>query len=110
MKISYNSQPQRNLIGNQIFKLRKSRKLSQKEMAAQLQVQGYYFSELTILRIEKGKRLVTDIELKILCDYFHITPNDLRKWLIKAEKLSQKGNYGRTDHTRIEKGKRLYGH
>ena len=53
MKISYNSQPQRNLIGNQIFKLRKSRKLSQKE------------------------RLVTDIELKILCDYFHITPNDL---------------------------------
>ena len=32
MKISYNSQPQRNLIGNQIFKLRKSRKLSQKEM------------------------------------------------------------------------------
>ena len=56
MKISYNSQPQRNLIGNQIFKLRKSRKLSQKEMAAQLQVQGYYFSELTILRIEKGKR------------------------------------------------------
>ena len=77
MKISYNSQPQRNLIGNQIFKLRKSRKLSQKEMAAQLQVQGYYFIELTILRIEKGKRLVTDIELKILCDYFHITPNDL---------------------------------
>ena len=74
MKISYNSQPQRNLIGNQIFKLRKSRKLSQKEMAAQLQVQGYYFSELTILRIEKGKRLVTDIELKILCDYFRITP------------------------------------
>ena len=44
MKISYNSQPQRNLIGNQIFKLRKSRKLSQKEMAAQLQVQGYYIS------------------------------------------------------------------
>lgn len=77
MKISYNSQPQRNLIGNQIFKLCKSRKLSQKEMAAQLQVQGYYFSELTILRIEKGKRLVTDIELKILCDYFRITPNDL---------------------------------
>lgn len=25
MKISYNSQPQRNLIGNQIFKLRKSK-------------------------------------------------------------------------------------
>ena len=77
MKISYNYQPQRHLIGNQIFKLRKSRKLSQTEMAAQLQVQDYYFSELTIISIEKGKRLVTDIELKILCDYFHITPNDL---------------------------------
>ena len=77
MKISYNSQPQRNLIGNQIFKLRKSRKLSQKDMAAQLQVQGYYFSDRTIPRIDTGKLLVADIELKILCDYFHITPNDL---------------------------------
>ena len=77
MKISYNSQPRKNLIGNHIFRLRKSRHLSQKEMAAQLQVRGFNFSELTILRIEKGTRLVTDIELKILCDYFHITPNDI---------------------------------
>ena len=74
MKISYNSQPQRNLIGNQIFKLRKAENYPRREMAAQLQVQGYYFSELTILRIEKGKRLVTDIEFKILCDYFRINP------------------------------------
>ena len=77
MKISYNSQPRKNLIGEHIFRLRKSKRLSQKEMAAQLQVRGYNFSELTILRIEKGKRLVTDIEVKILCDFFHVTPNEL---------------------------------
>lgn len=77
MKISYNSQPKKNLIGEHIFRLRKSKKLSQTEMAAQLQVLGYSFSALTILRIEKGTRMVTDIELKILCDFFHITPNKL---------------------------------
>ena len=48
MKISYNSQPQRNLIGNQIFKLRKSRKLSQKEMAAQPQSQAQASAAYTI--------------------------------------------------------------
>ncbi len=42
-----------------------------------MQILGYDFSELTILRIEKGIRLVTDIELKILCQFFHVTPNEL---------------------------------
>ena len=70
MKISYNSSRREISLATRFSSCAKAEKLSQKEMAAQLQVQGYYFSELTILRIEKGKRLVTDIELKILLRLF----------------------------------------
>lgn len=77
MKISRHTQNQKNLIGAQIRQLRKSHGLSQRDMAARLQVNGYDFNELTILRIEKGQRLVTDIELKALCLFFHVTPNQL---------------------------------
>ncbi|MCC8025485.1 MAG: helix-turn-helix domain-containing protein [Clostridium sp.] len=77
MKISYNSEPRKNLIGPAICRLRKEHHLSQRALAAKLQILGYDFSELTILRIEKGIRLVTDIELKILCQFFHVTPNEL---------------------------------
>ena len=66
MKISYNSQPQRNLIGNQIFKLRKSRKLSQKEMDCPATGAGLLFQRTDHTQNREGKRLVTDIELKIL--------------------------------------------
>lgn len=77
MKISFNSEPKKNLIGEHICRLRKEKHLSQRSLAAKLQIQGYSFSELTILRIEKGQRLVTDIELKILCNFFNIKPNSL---------------------------------
>ena len=53
-----------------VRQLRMARKLTQDELAAKLQVNGYNFSKLTILRIELGKRLVTDIELKGLCEFF----------------------------------------
>lgn len=77
MKISYNSETKKNLIGTQIRALRKQSGLSQRTLAAKLQVSGYDFNDLTILRIEKGSRLVTDIELRALCRFFDITPNEL---------------------------------
>lgn len=77
MKISYNSELKKNLIGGHILRLRKEKGKSQRELAGDLQLLGYSFSELTILRIEKGQRLVTDIELKILCEYFEVRPDEL---------------------------------
>ena len=68
---------QKNIIGSLIRQLRMARKLTQDELAARLQVNGYNFSKLTILRIELGKRLVTDIELKGLCEFFETDPNSL---------------------------------
>ena len=90
MRLAVNS-TQKNLIGSQIRELRTARRLTQYQLAAKLQLQGYNFNELTILRIEKGQRLVTDIELsiekgqrlvtdielKILCTFFQVDPNTL---------------------------------
>jgi len=35
------------------------------------------FTELTILRIEKGLRFVPDYELNVIADYFHVTSDYL---------------------------------
>ncbi len=73
MRLAVNS-TQKNLIGSQIRELRTARRLTQYQLAAKLQLQGYNFNELSI---EKGQRLVTDIELKILCTFFQVDPNTL---------------------------------
>lgn len=49
------------------------RKLSQKALAEQLQLAGYEFSDLTVLRIEKGTRFVPDYEVVALADFFHVS-------------------------------------
>ena len=38
---------------------------------------GIDFTELTILRIEKGIRFVPDYELSVIADYFHVTSDYL---------------------------------
>lgn len=67
----------KNLIGPQVKKLRKAKKLTQKDMAAQMQVLGYEFNDLTILRIEQQTRFVSDFELRALAYYFKIDINEL---------------------------------
>ena len=57
MKISYNSETKKNLIGDTIRSLRKRRGLSQRALAAKLQLIGYDFNDLTILRIERALAL-----------------------------------------------------
>ena len=62
----------KNIIGNKIKKLRKNAGLTQKELAEKLQLEGHEFSDLTILRIEQGKRFVPDYEVVILLLLFTI--------------------------------------
>ena len=50
------------------MELRTERKLSQKALAEQLQLAGYEFSDLTVLRIEKGTRFVPDYEVENTLD------------------------------------------
>ena len=55
------------------MELRTERKLSQKALAEQLQLAGYEFSDLTILRIEKGTKFVPDYEVVALAEFFHVS-------------------------------------
>lgn len=78
MKIYWNG-ISKNIIGKKVKKLRKENGLTQKAMAEQLQLRGYEFSDLTILRIEQGTRFVPDYEVVILADYFNVSLDELLK-------------------------------
>lgn len=69
----------KNIIGKKIKILRKRAGLTQKELAEKLQLEGHEFSDLTILRIEQGKRFVPDYEVVILANFFGITTDELLK-------------------------------
>lgn len=71
MRIYWSGQS-KNIIGPQIRRLRLERGLTQKALAQQLQLAGYEFSDLTILRIENGTRFVPDYELKALAQALRV--------------------------------------
>ncbi|MDE5908204.1 MAG: helix-turn-helix domain-containing protein [Lachnospiraceae bacterium] len=74
MKIYWNKENNsKNLIVQRVMELRTERKLSQKALAEQLQLAGYEFSDLTVLRIEKGTRFVPDYEVVALAEFFHVS-------------------------------------
>ena len=76
MKIYWNGE-RKNVIGSRVKELRKKQDISQKILAARLSLSGIDFTELTILRIEKGTRFVPDYELSVIADYFHGTSDYL---------------------------------
>ena len=76
MKIYWNGSS-KNIIGNKLKSLRKSNGLTQKELAEKLQLLGHEYSELTILRIEKGMRFVPDYEVLQLAEFFKISTDEL---------------------------------
>ena len=67
----------KNIIGPKIKQLRISKKLTQKALAEKLQLEGYEFSDLTILRIEQGNRFVPDYEVLALAKFFGVTTDYL---------------------------------
>lgn len=74
MKIYWNKENNsKNLIGKRVHELRKEQKLSQKALAEKLQLAGYEFSDLTVLRIEQGTRFVPDYEVVALADFFQVS-------------------------------------
>ncbi len=52
-----------NLVGANIRKLRKERKMSQQALSAKLELLGVYVCRGSVSRIEDQSRTVTDIEL-----------------------------------------------
>lgn len=65
MKI-YWHEGRKNIIGGKVRKLRTTAGLTQKELAEKIQLHGYEFDRLTILRIEAGDRFVADFEVQAL--------------------------------------------
>ena len=76
MKIYWNGHS-KNIIGNRLKELRTAQGISQKTLAARLQTEGFEFTDLTILRIEQGKRFVPDYEIVAIANYFHISTDYL---------------------------------
>lgn len=64
---------EKNLIGQQLAKLREQHNMSQRLLSYQLQLNGYDMDKNVITRIETNKRYVTDIELKALAEIFHVS-------------------------------------
>ncbi len=76
MKIYWNGTA-KNVIGPSVRALRKQHQLSQKALAEKLQLMGYEFNDLTILRIEQGTRFVADYEVLALASFFQVSADDL---------------------------------
>lgn len=75
-----------NICGEQISKLRKDMKISQRKLADLMQLHGLDIDKNAIQRIEAGKRFVTDIELYTFSLAFNIDINELLKTLLKTNK------------------------
>lgn len=63
----------KNRIGKRVKELRIAKNLSQKALAEQLQLAGYEFNDLTVLRIEQGTRFVPDYEVVALAELFQVS-------------------------------------
>ncbi len=59
-----------NICGQNVSYFRKELKISKRELADRLQIQGLDIDKNAIQRIEAGKRFVTDIELDALAVVF----------------------------------------
>lgn len=76
MKI-YWSGDAKNIIGKKVRELRIMQGLTQRALAAKLQLEGFDFTDLTVLRIENGSRFVPDYEVKALCRVLGVTYTEL---------------------------------
>lgn len=63
----------KNIIGPKIRLLRRQNGLSQEQLMGKLQLMGFDSERGVIKRIENGDRFVSDIELKALAAFFHVS-------------------------------------
>ena len=70
---SYSFKGKKNLCGEKIRMARLNRRMTQSDLAAQIQVQGVTMERDSISRIEIGTRFVTDYELKIFSEVLGVS-------------------------------------
>ena len=77
MFINKTNDGRNNICGQKVAQLRVRRRLSQRQLAEQLQLLGLDVDKNAIQRIEAGKRFVTDIELLYLTKVFEVPVQQL---------------------------------
>ena len=81
MKIySYNGR--KNISGDRIREARQKLKLSQADLAAQMQVEGIIIERDSISRIEIGTRFIPDYELPVFSKVLKVPV----EWILRMEK------------------------
>jgi transcriptional regulator with XRE-family HTH domain len=80
MKI-YDYKGKKNICGNRIHEARCKLRLTQNDLAAQLQVNGIIIERDSVSRIEIGTRFVADYELRELSKILKVSVN----WLLGLE-------------------------
>ncbi len=66
-----------NLCGKEIARIRMSKKLSQRKLAAKMQLLGFDVDHYFIRRVENGERFVTDIDLVIFSKALEVSITDI---------------------------------
>lgn len=77
MFINKSADNKNNICGKKIAEYRKKLRISQRELADLLQINGLDVDKNAIQRIEAGKRFVTDIEIVALSRVLKKTINEL---------------------------------
>ncbi len=66
-----------NLCGKKIAEIRKSQNISQRRLAAKMQLLGFDVDNYFIRRVENGERFVTDIDLVIFARALEVPLEEL---------------------------------
>ena len=66
-----------NITGKKIAEIRKEKKLSQRKLAAKMQLLGFDVDHYFIRRVENGERFVTDIDLVIFSKALEIPISEI---------------------------------
>ncbi len=66
-----------NLCGKRLAEIRKAQNLSQRKLAAKMQLLGYDVDNYFIRRAENGERFITDIDLVIFAKALNVPVTDI---------------------------------
>ncbi len=66
-----------NIVGVKIAQIRKNLRISQRELADRLQINGLDIDKNAVQRMESGQRFITDIEVVALAKVLSVTIEEL---------------------------------
>lgn len=66
-----------NIIGKYVTQLRKQKKMTQKELAAQMQLRGVDINPSSLSKLEGQTRIATDREVQVIAEIFKISADEL---------------------------------